>query len=115
MAIKPTAFAEIIAPENTRPLAAPLKKGPISVVVGDVTPENPEHEESENLMVAVKYPNGVVYDHQIANDGDASHIVIKIRNKIRGLHGQEIGDLQTKLPTKIEDLAGKTLVFGGIK
>lgn len=111
---------EVISPELARATHDPLPDGqPISVEVVDLFHENPEHapEESDSWEVRIKYPTGFVKGHQIAKGADASHLVSKIRNQLRGMHGgSKTGNLTTQLPAKIEELqVGTILTFEGDK
>lgn len=110
---------EVIPPERARATHGPLEAGKdISVRIVDIFNENPEHppEESENWEVRVLYPSGFIKGHQQPKGGDAAHLIGKIRNQLRGMHGGEkTGELKTQLPAKVEDLKNLTLVFEGDK
>ena len=118
-ALTSAAGGEVIPPERARPTHGPLPAGEnINVRIVDVFNENPEHppEASENWEVRVIYPNGLIKGHQQPKGSDTAHLVVKIRNQLRGMHGTRAGDLLTALPAKVEDLKPLTvLVFEGDK
>lgn len=113
------AQGEIIPPTRSRATHNSLAAGEdISVRIIDIFNENPMHppEQSENWEVRVLYPSGLIKGHQQPKSGDAAHLIPKIRNQLRGMHGGlKNGELKTALPAKIEELKNLTLVFEGDK
>ena len=118
--LKSAGGGEVIHPDRARATHDPLPAGqPINVEITGVVNENPEHppEASENWLVSVKFPTGFVKSFQQGKGSDAAHLIVKIRNQLRGMHGgTKTGDLTTAIPAKVEDLkVGTVLTFEGDK
>ncbi len=105
----------VIAPDKAAPLAEALPPGKIVVKILTVTGENPDHppEDSEHWEIAVEYPDGYIKSHQVAKTASVGTLVNMIRGQLLGRHGALGGEIMTKLPAGLEELAGKTLTFGG--